>query len=108
MSYPLSGQLTVTTAGTVVQFTSTNLGRIYEAGTYRIKPLIGNTGAVFIGYPGTTALTTANGYELTTGRDFLDVTVDDLNVLYLDAANDGDGVCFHRIVGQIVGIKPPA
>jgi len=102
MAYPYSGQVLVALAGTVVKFTTS------VAGTYRIKPLIANTGSVFIGNVLTTSLTTQTGYELTTGRDYIDITVDNLNVLYLDAANNGDGVCYHRLYGSIVGIRPPA
>jgi hypothetical protein len=97
----ISGQSIATTAGTVVSFTSA------IAGTYRIKALIGNTGPVFIGYPGTTSLTTQNGYELTTGRDYIDVTVQNLSDLYLDVANANDGVCWHRMYGQVIGLRPP-
>ena len=101
MSYPISGQVYSTAAGVVKKFTTT------IPGTYRIKPLIGNTGAVFIGYPGTTLLTTENGYQLTTGRDFVDVTVQNLNCLYLDVANNNDGVCYIRLHGAVIGINPP-
>ena len=97
-----SGQTIVALAGTVVRFTTTVL-----AGRYRIKPLLANTGAVFIS-GGTTTVTTLTGFELTTGRDFLDITVDNLGTLYLDAATNGDGVCWHRLYGAVVGISPPA
>lgn len=99
----LSGQTIVTAAGTVVKFTS-----LAPAGTYRIKALVGNAAPVFVGFPGTTALTTQNGFELSAGRDFIDVVVDNLNTLYVDAANNDDGVCWIRLQGSIVGLKPPA
>ena len=98
----ISGQTSVTTAGTVARFTSA------VGGMYHIAPMRGNTGTVFIGYPGSTSLTTANGFELHTSSSPVDMVVSNLNVLYLDAANDGDGVCWIRTYGQVIGVMPPA
>lgn len=98
-------QCTVTTAGTVKRFTSG------KAGTWRIKALPKNAGLVYFGYAGSTSLTTQTGYALapTTSvvSEWVDVTVPNLNVLYLDAANDGDGVCCIRISGDIIAVRPP-
>lgn len=98
----LSGITTHTTVGSVTMTTHP-----VKPGTYRIKPLIGNTGAVYIGNT-TGIVTTATGYQLTTGRDWVDITVNDLGQVYLRCTSDGDGVCWMRIEGQIVGIKPAA
>ena len=95
-----SGQVTHTTVGSLA-FTTT------IEGTYRIKPLSTNSSPVFVGNT-TGIVTTATGYELTTGRDYLDVTVTNLNQLYLRVVTAADGVCWHRLEGAIVGVKPPA
>lgn len=100
----LSGITTHTTVGSVALTT-----HLVKPGTYRIKPLIGNGGAVYIGNT-TGIVTTATGYELTTGRDWIDVTVQNLGEIYLrvKTGNSGDGVCWMRIEGQVVGVKAPA
>ena len=84
----LSGQITVTTAGTAVVGTST--------GRYRgffIKAMAGNTGIVYVGNDGADDITATNSYELSAG-DQVYVEVEDLADLYFDSASDGDKLCW--------------
>ena len=98
----ISGQQSVTTAGTVKQFTSA------PAGTYALKWMEGNAGQVFVGYPGTTALTTANGYQFTSQTPPLLIVLSNLNQLYMDATTEGDKICWMRVAGQVIGMDAPS
>jgi hypothetical protein len=104
MTEIISGITTHTTVGAKT-FTTT----LDTPGTYRIKALTGNGGNVYIGNDGTTTnyVTTATGYELVGGRDHIDVSVRHLGDLYLRVTNSGDGVCYHRLAGQLIGVYPP-
>ena len=100
----LSGQISVTTAGTAVAFTTSS-----AAGLYEIKPLGGNTGTyIYVGNDGAGDVTSSNGYQLKKGLDSILVSVTDLAQLFLDADTDGDGACWHRVAGEAIGITPPA
>ena len=97
----LSGQVSVTTAGTAVQFTTT------APGLYEIKPLGANTGDyIYIGNDGAGDVTSSNGYQLKKGLDSILVSVTNLDQLWLDAG-DGDGACWHRVTGENISITPP-
>ena len=101
----LSGQVTCTCAGKAVQFTTT------PPGTYVIRPMSGNNGDyVYVGNDGSTTgdVTSSNGYQLKKNQDTLVVTVTNLNTLWLDATTNVEGVCWHRIVNEVIGISPPA
>ena len=98
----LSGQVSVTTAGTAVQFTTT------APGLYEIKPLGGNTGSyVYVGNDGAGDVTSSNGYQLKKGLDSILVSVTNLSQLWLDSDTDGDGVCWHRVTSGSVLTAPP-
>jgi hypothetical protein len=86
----ISGQITVTTAGTEVQGSSVSLPN----GVY-IKALSGNTGKVYVGNDGSNAISSTTGYELAAGQMIL-VQVDNLNKLWFDAATNGDKFCWMK------------
>ena len=83
-----SGQITVTTAGTAVQGTSTAK---YHG--FMIKALSGNSGKVYVGNDGADDVTSANGFELS-GGDQIYVEAKNLADLYFDAASSGDKFCW--------------
>jgi hypothetical protein len=74
----------VAAPGTRVQFTSLNTAIV----SVTIKALADNTGNVYVGGSG---VTQANGYELSPGAS-ISVRLDNLNKLYIDAPNAGDGI----------------
>lgn len=84
----VSGQITVTTAGTAVQGTAVVLNN----GVW-IKALAGNTGVVYVGNDGANDVTSANGFQLSAG-DLILVQVRNLNELWFDAATNGDKLCW--------------
>ena len=102
----LSGQVTVTTAGAAVAFTTAGYA---GPGTYLIKPMGGNTGTyVYVGADGSSDVTSSNGYQLKKGLDSLLVTVTDLSEYRLDADTSGDKACWVRVMGAGRAIAPPA
>lgn len=101
----LSGQKTVTTAGTAVQLPSTN------PGVYEIGYLPWNAGSyVYTGNDGSTTgdVTSANSFVLTSTLASILVSVTNLNQIWIDADTDGDGVCWRRVAGEAINITPPA
>ena len=84
----VSGQITVTTAGTAVQGSSI----VLENGIF-IRALAGNTGLVYVGSDGAGDVTSANGFELSPGQTIL-VQARNLNQLWFDAATNGDKFCW--------------
>lgn len=97
----ISGQVTVTTAGTAVQFSSTQL-RI--DGPLLVGALEGNTGNVYVGNDGAGDVTSSNGFELGPGDRIVIPYVGDLYSLWGDAASDGDKLCWHR--GAVMSVSP--
>jgi len=81
----IHGEKLVTTAGTAVALASTTT---LVTGLVQIIARAGNVGLVYIGGSGVTA---ANGYPLS-AEDELAVVVSDPSTLYVNAANNGDGV----------------
>lgn len=79
-----SGQLNVTTAGTRVQLPS----QACKAVSIAAKPA--NTGNVYLG---DSSVTSANGRILDAG-DTIDLAIDDLSRLYIDADTDGEGISY--------------
>ena len=79
-----SGQITVTTAGTAIQGTST----VKYTGFF-IRALSGNTGNVYLGNDGAGDVTSSNGHELAPG-DQIYIECPNLSDLYFDAATGGD------------------
>lgn len=84
----ISGQITVTTAGTAVVGSDVDLTN----GVY-IKALAGNTGKVYVGNDGAGDVTASNGFELAAG-DVVILQVGNLNQLVFDAATNGDKFCW--------------
>ena len=84
----MSGQITVTTAGTEVQGSNVSLPN----GAY-IKALAGNTGKVYVGNDGAGAVTSSNGFELSAGNMIL-IQVSNLSDLWFDSATNGDKFCW--------------
>lgn len=83
-SEAISGQITVTTAGTAVQGPDVSLTN----GVW-IKALSGNAGLGYTGNDGAGDVDSSNGFELSAG-DLILVQVANLNELYFDSAEDGD------------------
>lgn len=84
---PLSGRLTVTTAGTAVQFPKEQVD-----GAIAIRPLPTNTNNVYVGNVNNDVDST-NGLALKTTDPFLVLPfVADLSDLWLDAAVNGEGI----------------
>ena len=81
---PKSGQETVTTAGTAVQLAA------QACKSVSVKALAGNTGKIYVG---DSSVSSADGYELSPGEP-IDMAIDNVNRLYIDAAVDGEGVCW--------------
>lgn len=81
-----SGQKTVTAAGTAEALASS---QALLSGVY-IKALAGNTGAVYVG---NSAVAAATGFVLAAG-DLVFLEIDDLATVYIDAAENGEGVSY--------------
>ncbi len=93
----ISGQTTVSTAGTAVQL-STSESR--TNGPLIIKGLDGNTGNVYVGNDGAGDVTASNGYELGAGDAVVFDYVGDLRSIWVDAATNGDKVCW--VASQVI------
>lgn len=85
-----SGQQTVESAGTPVQLIATSTPIL----SVTIKALDDNAGNIYVGGASVSATT---GYVLGAG-DAVSLDVDDLSDVYIDAANDDDGVSFIYVV----------
>jgi len=97
MAKVYSGQITVTTAGTAVQGTSTP-----NYTGFFIRALSGNTGNVYLGNDGAGDVTSANGYELAPG-DQIYIEVPNLSDLWFDAATNGDK--FSWLAGAVISVR---
>jgi len=78
----ISGQITVTTAGTAVQ--GPNTYGLFVA----IKALANNAGLVYVGNDAAGDVTSANGFELAPSEGV--VVEKSLRALWFDAATSGD------------------
>jgi hypothetical protein len=85
----ISGQKTVTTAGTAVA-----LGSQVINGPLMIKALDTNTGVVAVGNDGAGDVTVANGLRLEAGDAVVFEFVGDLAHIIVDSAVNGEGVSF--------------
>lgn len=83
----MSGQKTVTTAGTAVQ-----LGTQRISGALMVKALLANTGNIFIGNDGAGDVTSANGMELDAGEVIIFSYVGSLETIWIDSSVNGEGV----------------
>jgi len=87
-SVAISGQITVTTAGTEVQGPNVPI----DNGVY-IKALNGNTGKVYVGNNGSGVVSSTTGFELDAGQVIF-ISVSNLNELWFDAAVNGEKFCW--------------
>ena len=88
-----SGQKAVTTAGTEVALGS---GAIH--GPLAVKALAGNGGLVFVGYVSDGTVSSATGYQLTAKEEVVFEHVNDLADILVDAAVNGEGVCWLALI----------
>jgi hypothetical protein len=91
MSNIISGQKTVTSAGTAV-----TLGSQQINGTIRIKALDTNSGIVAVGNDGADDVTVSNGYRMAANEDTV-ISVGNLAEVYLDSAVNGEGVSWLKL-----------
>lgn len=91
MALLLSGQITVSTAGTEVAGPDTGPGE------FLIKFDPGNTGAtVYVGNDGAGALSSTTGFKLEKGEQCI-LTVTNLNKVMFDVATNGDKIDWLKI-----------
>jgi hypothetical protein len=90
----LSGQKTVTSAGSAVALGSQPIG-----GSLSVKALRSNTDVVVVGNDGASDVSTSNGFELSAGEVIVFNHVANLADILVDAAVSGEGVCW--IAGEI-------
>ena len=83
----LSGQKTVTTAGTAIA-----LGSQIINGPIMVKALSSNAGAIAIGNDGANDVTTSNGLLLAADDIIIFDFVGNLASIYIDSENNGEGV----------------
>lgn len=88
----LSGQKTVTTAGTAVNFASQVIN-----GPVMIKALSTNTGIVALGNDGANDVTIANGIILSKSEAVIFQFVGNLASLWLDSYVSGEGVSWIQL-----------
>lgn len=84
----LNGSVTVTTAGTRVQFPTNTLKAI------TVKADVANTGIIYLG---NSTVTSANGFELAAG-DTISFDIANSNVLYIDASANNQMVNWLGVV----------
>ncbi len=84
----LSGQKTVTTAGTAVQLGTTDI-----LGPLAVKALDTNTGVVAVGNV-SGDVTVSNGFRLSAGDTVVFEYVGNLANIWLDSAVNSEGVCW--------------
>lgn len=87
-SVQISGQITVTTAGTEVQGPDISLPN----GVY-IKALAGNTGVMYVGNNGSGVVSSSTGFQLDKSN-LIHLNIENLNQIWVDAATSGDKVCW--------------
>jgi hypothetical protein len=85
----LSGQKTVTTAGTAV-----NLGSQAIAHGILVKALNTNTDLVYIGNDGAGDVSSSNGFPLAAGEVVIFEHVSNLGAIMVDSAVNGEGVAW--------------
>jgi hypothetical protein len=85
----LSGQKTVTTAGTELA-----LGTQQIAGPILVKALTTNTGLVYVGNVGDGTVSSSTGYPLAAGDQIIFDHVANLANIMVDSAVNGEGVAW--------------
>ena len=92
MGLQISGQKTVTTAGTAVA-----LGTLRIDGSLMVKALDTNTGVVAIGNDGANDITISNALRLAAGDVVVFEWVGSLADVWLDSAVNGEGVSWLKL-----------
>lgn len=88
-SKPISGQITVPTAGTAVE------GPDVSGSSFFLSPHPANTGAyVWVGNDGSGDVSSDNGFPIIAGGLLIEVRVSNLNKLWFDVQTSGDKVCW--------------
>ena len=98
MSNQISGQTTVTTAGTAV-----SLGSGVVNGSIMVRALNANTGNMYIGNDGNDDVSSASGFELPADAMVIFEYIDKLEDIYVDASVNGEKVCW-VIIDQSNGV----
>ena len=83
----ISGQKTVTSAGTAVPLASLPIN-----GPLIVKALNSNAGNISVGNDGNNDVTVTNGLLLAAGDEFYFGYIGNLSSIYIDSENDGEGV----------------
>lgn len=91
----ISGKTTVAAAGTAVA-----LGTQAVNAALLVKALAGNSGVVYVGNDGAGDVSSANGFELSAGEAAVFDYVTELSRVMVDAAVNGEGVCW-LIIGMV-------
>ena len=86
---PISGQTTVTTAGTAVALGSQTIN-----GPLMLKALTDNTGYIYIGNDGSNDVSDNNGLHLTADDVVVFDFVGNLASIYIDSTVNGEGVAW--------------
>lgn len=84
----LSGQITITTAGTAVQ------GPNIDGGNFWIKALPGNTGIIYVGNVDGD-VSSSNGFPLSAG-EVIYCNISGLDALWFDASISGEKVAWFK------------
>jgi protein involved in polysaccharide export with SLBB domain len=96
MAKTISGQLTVSSAGTAEQGPSAPEGSVFL-----VKALPGNSGNVFVGNDGSDDVASGNGYVLAPGDEvelhFFGEASNALSACWFDVGTGGDGVCWLKV-----------
>jgi len=87
----ISGQVTVTTAGTAVQG-STISGRVFS-----LQAHPDNTDTAWVGNDGADDVSSTTGFPLQPSGPAVVLVIDDLSDLWFDADVNGEKVCWIRI-----------
>lgn len=88
----ISGQKTVTAAGTEVQ-----LGAMQVGGALMVKALTTNTGLVYVG-ESAGGVSSSTGLPLAAGEVMIFEYVSDLSAIWVDSAVNGEGVAWLSLV----------
>lgn len=98
----ISGQITVTTAGTAVSGTASIVPGLFE-----FTPVHGNTGTYcYVGNDGADDVSSSTGYHIKKDGSPLVLSCDDLAQLYFDSDTNGDKIAWLRIADQNAGQYP--
>lgn len=87
----LSGQVTVTTAGTAVRGTS-EPGRLFSIAAHP-----DNTDTVWVGNDGSNDITNLNSYPLAAGGSPIIIALANLDQVWFDADANGEKVCWIKL-----------